>query len=278
MRRVLLACGFALFAMPLSAAERVLSVGGAVTEIIYALDAQEKLVARDTTSTYPAKAKELPDVGYMRALSPEGVLSVAPDLILAVEGAGPPETLAVLQEADIALISVPEGYDGAAIAKKITLIGAALGREAEAETLARQVQNDLDHAAEQAQTRAGAAPKKVMFVLSTQGGRIMAAGQNTGADAIISLAGGVNAITGVQGYRPLSDEAILAAAPDVILMMDRQGDHAQGDGDLLAMPAIAATPAGQSGAILRMGGLYLLGFGPRTAVAVADLSAALYGR
>ena len=78
-------------------AVRVLSIGGSVTEIIYALGEQDRLIARDTTSSYPAEAKNLPDVGYMRALSPEGILSVDPQLIIAEDGSGPPETIAVMR-------------------------------------------------------------------------------------------------------------------------------------------------------------------------------------
>lgn len=280
MRRVVCSAVFAAavsVALPAGAAERVLAIGGAVTEIVYALGAGNLVVARDTTSSFPPEVEDLPDVGYMRALSPEGVMSVAPDLILAAEGAGPPETLAVLTSADIPLVTVPEGYDGAAIAAKISVIGAALHREAEAAVLTQQIAAEMQTVADRAGTVAGDRSKSVLFILSMQGGRILASGRDTAADAVIALAGARNALTEFEGYKPLTDEAILAAAPDVILLMDRGGDTAQLDADLLAMPAVAATPAGQSRALVRMSGLYLLGFGPRTADAVADLSDRLYG-
>ncbi|MEM8958841.1 MAG: ABC transporter substrate-binding protein [Pseudomonadota bacterium] len=262
---------------PAAAADRVLAVGGAVTEIVYALGAGDKLVARDTTSSYPEQAQALPDVGYMRALSPEGVLSVAPDLIVAVEGAGPPETLEVLHSADIELVTVPEGYDAEAIARKIAVVGDALDLQPEAAALSAKVRAEVEAASATAQGRAEGQNRRVMFVLSTQGGRILASGTGTAADAVIALAGAQNAFSEFEGYKPLTDEAILKAAPDVILMMDRGGDHSQSDADLLAMPAIAQTPAGLEGEIVRMPGLYLLGFGPRTASAVSDLSDHLYG-
>ena len=91
-------------------ASRLVSIGDSITEIIFALGEQDRLVARDSTSTYPPAATALPDVGYMRALSPEGVLSVNPSAIVAVEGSGPVETLDVLKkagnlsEADFALL------------------------------------------------------------------------------------------------------------------------------------------------------------------------------
>ncbi len=250
----------------------VLSIGGSVTEIIYALGEDHRLVARDTTSVYPSKAGELPDVGYMRALSPEGVLAVAPGLILSEEGAGPPETIAVLKSADIPFVIVPEVRDGAGIAEKIRVVGEALGVPEKADILASNVQAEMAQAAAAAADAPGGQRKRVLFVLSTQGGRVLASGTGTAADAIIRLAGGENAVAGFEGYKPMSDEAISKAAPDVILMMDRTGDHAA----LFSMPAFRPTPAAKNDAVVSMNGLYLLGFGPRTAAAVSELSQALY--
>ena len=104
----------------------------------------------------------------------------------------------------------------------------------------------------------------------------MAGGAGTEAESIIALAGGVNAATGFDGYKPMTDEAVLASAPDVILMMDREGDLAIADNDVLAHPALAATPAATKGAIVRMDGMLMLGFGPRTPDAARALHAALY--
>ena len=171
----------------------ILSVGGSVTEIVFALGQEDRLVARDTTSTHPAQAESLPDVGYMRALSPEGVLSVSPSMIIAEEGAGPPETMNVLRSAGIPIITVPFADSGADIAHKIRVVGAALGTEKAAGALAEDVKAKLATAQAQASASAGETPKRVLFVLSTQGGRILASGTGTSADAIIRLAGGVNA-------------------------------------------------------------------------------------
>lgn len=253
-----------------------LAIGGSVTEIVYALGQQHRLIARDTTSTFPPEAQALPDVGYMRALSPEGVLSVSPDLILSEEGAGPPETLGVLEEAAIPFITVPGGFDAESVAAKIRAVGDALEVPDEAEALARQVTGQIETAKARAQEHGGA-PKRVLFVLSAQGGRLMGAGDETGAAAIIAMAGGVNALEGVTGYKPLSDEAAAAAAPDVILMMDRGGDHGASADELFALPALAVTPAAESRSLVQMDGLKLLGFGPRTGEAVSELAAALYG-
>lgn len=274
-----LAAALLSLGLPAFAEERpeadVLSIGGPVTEIVAALGQQHRLKARDTTSLYPPEVQDLPDVGYLRALSPEGVLSVDPGLILAEEGAGPPEALEVIRAADLNLVEVPDALSTEGILRRIAVIGAALGVPEAARALATQVEEEMARATAHA-TRPTAEKKRVLFILSTQEGRINAAGRGTAAQAIIDLAGGVNVLADFQGYRQITDEAVARAAPDVILMMDRTGDHGPDDAALFSMPAIGLTPAGRDRAVVRVDGLLLLGFGPRTAQAVMALNRALY--
>ena len=170
---------------------------------------------------------------------------------------------------------IPEGFDRDAIVRKIEAVGAALGVPDKARGLSEKVQAALDKAVAASSTQGKKV--RVLFVLSPQNGRVMAAGRNSQADGIITLAGGENVLSDIQGYKPVSDEAIIKAAPDVILMMNGVGDHAATDDTVLALPAIAATPAGKAKRIVRMDGMYLLGFGPRTANAIVSLHEALYG-
>lgn len=254
----------------------ILSIGGSVTEIVVALGQEHRLKARDATSTWPPQITDLPDVGYMRALSPEGVLSVGPTLILSEEGAGPPEALDVIRAAKVDFVEVPDALTAEGILQKIAIIGEALGVPERAEGLATEVETALTGALVDA-TRPADDKKRVLFVLSTQGGKINASGTGTAADALIRMAGGINAISEYEGYKQITDEAVGLAAPDVILMMDRGGDHGIADDELFDMPAIRLTPAAQSRAVVRMDGLLMLGFGPRTAEAITRLNDALYG-
>ncbi|HEX9858535.1 MAG TPA: ABC transporter substrate-binding protein [Paracoccaceae bacterium] len=254
---------------------RIVSLGGSVSEIVAALGAADLLVARDTTTNYPESLLALPDVGYIRALSPEGVLSVAPDLILAEAGAGPLETIEVLRAAGVPFVPIPEDFTARGVLAKIDAVAAAIDRPTQGAALAAEVGRGLDQA--QAHAAEVTAPKRVLFVLSLQGGRVMAGGQGTAAEGILRLAGAQNAASGFDGYKLMTDEAVLTAAPDAILMMDREGDLAIADADVLAHPALSATPAAASGQIIRMDGMLLLGFGPRTPQAAAALHAALYG-
>ncbi len=257
---------------------RLVSVGGDVTEIIYALGEEGKLVGRDSTSLYPEAATKLPDVGYMRQLSPEGVIGINPSAILAVEGSGPPETLTVLKNAGIPFQTVPEKFDRDGILVKIRNVGDFLGVPEKAAILADQVKADLDAAVAETAKRPESERKRVIFILSTQGGKIMASGAGTAADGIIALSGAVNATAGFQGYKPLTDEAIIEAKPDVVLMMTRRGSHSASDDELFAHPALSLTPAAKNKTVIRMDGLHLLGFGPRTASAVRELTSAIYGK
>ena len=254
-------------------APRVITLGGSVTEIAVALGAEDRLVARDTTSTFPESVQSLPDVGYIRALSPENILALDPTLIVAEGDAGPPAAVEVLKSAGIPFVLVPEATDPAGVLAKIIAVAEALDLPGDA--LVAEVKAGLKAATERAETVT--APKRVLFILSLQGGRVMAGGEGTEAEGIIRLAGGVNAATGFQGYKPMTDEAVLAAQPDVILMMDREGSLSISDADVLAQPALSQTPAAAAGAIVRMDGMLLLGFGPRTPEAAKVLHDALYG-
>ncbi|RWO59005.1 MAG: hemin ABC transporter substrate-binding protein [Mesorhizobium sp.] len=276
-------CLCVAFALPARAAEgtevfadpsKIAAIGGSITEIVFALGEQDRLVARDSTSRYPEAALKLPDVGYMRQLSPEGVLSVNPSGILALHGSGPKETVDVLKKTSIPFIEVPERYDHEGILEKIRIVGKALGADAKAAALAAEI--DVKLKAAEKQTASIKDRKRVLFVLSMRGGKILASGSNTAADGIIRLSGGVNAVDGYSGYKQLSDEAVITARPDVILMMNNAGPGVSDD-ELFANPSIRSTAAGAARKVVRMDGGYLLGFGPRTADVIRDLAASLYG-
>lgn len=253
---------------------RIASIGGSITEIVYALGEEGHIVARDSTSNFPQAALKLSDVGYMRALSPEGVLSVNPTGILALHGSGPKEAVDVLKKSSVPFIEVPEHYSHEGILEKIRAVGKALGIDAKAETLAAEMDAKLKSA--EKRTASIKERKRILFVLSTQGGKILAAGSDTAGDGIIKLAGAVNAVEGFSGYKQMSDEAIVTARPDVILTMKNAGPPISED-ELFANPSIASTPAGAARKVISMDGGYLLGFGPRTAEAIHDLAVSLYG-
>ncbi|RDJ20734.1 hemin ABC transporter substrate-binding protein [Bosea caraganae] len=255
--------------------ERIVVAGGVITEVLYALGLEGKIVGVDTTSQFPAEAlRDKPSIGYVRALSAEGVLSLKPSLVIAVEGAGPPDAVSLLNEAGLKLARISEDNSPEGVVTKIEAIGAVAGAAEPAKRLAQQTKARFDELA--TLRTALPAKKKVLFVLSLQNGRVLVGGRNSSADSIIAMAGGVNVAAAVEGYKPMTDEAILAAAPDVVLMMRNSGGHNATPEELFAMPAFAQTPAAAGKSLVRMDALYLLGFGPRTPAAARDLMAELY--
>ncbi|WP_342643504.1 heme/hemin ABC transporter substrate-binding protein [Rhodoligotrophos ferricapiens] len=253
---------------------RTVSAGGSVTEVLYALGLEKNIVAVDTTSLYPTAAlKDHPNIGYLRALSSEGLLSVKPTVILAEADAGPREVVDQLQSASIPFVTVPDIATPEGIAEKIRFIGKVMGKPGESETLAAALLQDFETLKSQLANVSDR--PKVLFILSMTGDRLMAGGTGTSADEMIKLAAGENALSNFHGYKQVNNEAIIAAAPDVILMMTRSGDHSAGEA-IFANPAIAQTPAGQKKRLVTMDGLFLLGFGPRTAHAAAELAAKLH--
>jgi len=256
------------------AAGRLVIAGGDLTEIAFALGAGDRVVAVDTTSMFPAETGPLPKIGYMRQLAPEGILALAPDMVIASADAGPPPTLERLVAAGVRVEVAPEGKDTSVIPAKIAFMGRALGREAEAEALAEAFRAQM--AALEAALSGIEARPSVMILLAAGRGAPLVSGTGTAAHEIVGLARGRNAVTGYEGYKPLSAESAVAAAPDALLVPDHAVGMMGGVEALLARPEIAATPAGAAGRVLVMDGLKLLGLGPRTPAAIADLARALH--
>jgi iron complex transport system substrate-binding protein len=254
-------------------ASRIVTIGGSVTEIVYALGFGDKIVAIDITSSYPAEVKSLPSIGYMRALAPEGVISLGPTLVLAIEGSGPKDAVEVLSSAAVPFVLVPDGYDEDSVLKKIRFIAAALGVPEKGEQMAKTVAEDFV-TAKALLTKHITTKRNAMFVLSTGNGTPTVAGTQTSADGIMKLAHVQNAMTTVSGFKPATPEATLAAQPEVIVMLLERSLAVNAD-TLFALPAFAATPAAKDKRLVSISSYYLT-FGPRTAHAMRDFAAMIY--
>ena len=250
---------------------RLITLFGDLTEIIYALGVQEFLVARDTSSIYPRVAEELPNLGFAGALNAEAILEFEPTLVLGTPMAGPAEVLEQLRQAGVEVLIIEDlnGLDAPQI--KIRFVGEALGIPQRAEELALDVEKRM-----QAVMAASAndKPLRVMHIYIRRGGLQLVSGSGNKAEAIIQAAGGVDAAAeaGIVGWQPLTPEALVAADPDVYLVMDRGLAVVGGVEGLLEIPGMAQTRAGQGPHVISMADLYLLGFGPRLPEAIAELA------
>ena len=261
---------------PVVKARRIVSVGGALTEIVYALGAQGELVGVDTTSLYPAVAQQLPQVGYARTLSAEGVLSLAPTQLIATEEAGPQAVLRQMRDAGVpvAVLNANNQFEG--LLDRVKQVGRIMGRADPAARLAQALQQQWNGALGKVRQRQHA-PVRVLFILAHAPNQVMVGGRETGADAMLAYAGAVNVMGGqggFAGYKPLTPEAVIAARPDIVLVTD-QGFKASGGVDgILKLPGLAQTPAGRKHRIVSLEAMLLLGFGPRMPQALAELDAA----
>jgi iron complex transport system substrate-binding protein len=272
-RRSLIAASVATMSTPVLAETpaRIVAVGGAVTECVFALGAGDRVVAVDSTSRFPAAARALPQIGYMRALAPEGLIALHPDMLLLSAEAGPAQAVAVLRAAGAPIRSIPEVPTGEGVAAKIRAVAAAL--EVDGGPVADAVLADwraLDAPI------AALPPVRAVFVLSASRGAPLVAGGGTQAAAMLTASGGANAVAGFNGYRPLSAEAAAQMAPEAIVIMDHVLQEIGGLGALLAVPALAVTPVARSRRVLPIDGSYVLSFGPRAAHARRDLAKVLH--
>lgn len=290
-RRALLAGGMAMLALPrqagagsitdaagqsvtAGAARRIVSIGSSVTELLVDLKQGQRIVAVDSTSASVDGVQGLPDVGYLRALPAEGILAQSPDLIIATSDAGPPEVLVALRQSGIPLALIAHQPTVEGIVDKALLLGRLLDCSPVAEALAKETRRAAaDLAARVA--RYPAPRPRVLFILSFADGRLVAGGAGTGADSVIGLAGGENVARGMTGYKPLSAEVLLAEPPDAIVTMRGEGISPSADA-ILAYEPLADSPAARRKAIRAYDGTYLLGFGPRTLAAAAELAAFIH--
>ncbi|MBX2804573.1 MAG: ABC transporter substrate-binding protein [Hyphomicrobiales bacterium] len=253
--------------------KRVVALGGEITEIVYQLGAQDQLVGRDTTSTYPEAANELPDVGYFRQLGAEGILSLKPDLILATAAAGPPEVLEQIASTGVQVEKLPSEHSAESLLEKVARIAKVLEIPEAGDKLASSLRQQLDEAS--ASIAAMGDKPKVLFIIGTGGGDVMAAGEETAANSLIKLAGAENVFADHKGYKTMSLESAAVAAPDAIALMEHTLKAMGGVDKIADHPALKLTPAAQTQRIVARDGTYLLSFGPRLPEAMTDFAKAI---
>ncbi|GCE82660.1 heme/hemin ABC transporter substrate-binding protein [Komagataeibacter diospyri] len=254
-------------------ARHIASIGGTITETLYALGMDRRIIAVDMTATWPERAlHEKKSVGYMRALSAEGILSLQPDLILAMNDSGPPPVLDQLMASAVPVVFVDATPSQEAILARTRFLADLMDAKTAGAQLCADIAQRFDMLA---QWRAAhPVTRRVLFIMRMNNNRPMVAGTNTAADAVIRLAGGANPAT-FGGYRILDQEALIDLRPDAVLTMEQ--DAPQVRTALLGNAGFRLTPAGKSHAIIGMEGERLLGFGPRTPDAALELAHRLQG-
>lgn len=241
-----------------TAAEKIVSAGASVTELIYALDAQSKLVGVDVTSVTP-EGTTIPKVGYHRALSAEGLLALEPTLVIGSDEMGPKPALDQLSRVGVEVEVVDTSSTIEGLNHRIDQIAKLTNSEAKVGELKEKVAQQVEALNSNQPSQSNM--KKVLFLLIHEGRPANVAGNGTTPDAIIKLAGGINpAASQIDSYKPLSNEAMVEMQPDVILVSGRSYEKMGGsDAVLKALPLLAATPAGKNGDIVTIDGHALVG-------------------
>jgi iron complex transport system substrate-binding protein len=250
--------------------KRIIALSGAITETVDALGFGKSIVAVDVTSTYPGYVTGLPKVSKNRSVSAEGLISFRPDLVLAPEGSLSGEIVYQLQSAHIRLITVKQKYSPDGAIAFIKAVATALQVPERGETLAKQTKERITRSL--ANVHKNVRPAKVLFIYARGTGVMLVAGKNTNIDAMITLAGGLNAAQGFTDFKPYTTEALVAANPDVILLFDFGLSSLGGTEGILNMPGVMQTAAGKSKRIVQMDAGLLIGFSVRLDQAVSQLN------
>lgn len=255
--------------------QRIISLSGTLTELLYALDYGDQIVGVDVTSSYPDAARALPQMGHISQLSVEGLLAARPDLIFVEAEQADNQALNTVRDAGVKVVPVPmqPTLDNAVSATEVIAGVLDVSAAAKARVASQVTQGSEALAALVAEQENR---PRVLFIYARGAGRIMVAGKNTDAAAIIELAGGRNAVTAFEDFKPLTPEALVEAAPEVILMFSSGLESLDGKEGLASIPGMAATPAFKNDRIIAMDGHYLISFGPRQAAATLELARRLF--
>ncbi|MGE9296332.1 MAG: heme/hemin ABC transporter substrate-binding protein [Puniceicoccales bacterium] len=249
--------------------QRIVTVGGAATESVFALGAGDRVVAVDLSSTYPEQVRALPQVGYIRNISPEGILSMKPDLIVTTESLGPPAAKSMMKQLKMPIVWLPEPNSVEALEESLNAVAAKVGGEDKAKEIIAGVNEAVENA--QADSATWAKKPSVVFFMEPPGAGSagMAGGEETRSAELIKLAGGENAVTGFKNFQTMSIESLIEIDPDVIIvgMSAGHGTTPEGLAAFKQLPGVASTNAVKNGAIYGVP-LDDLNFGPRLGDAV----------
>lgn len=261
----------------IASTERIIPLDGDVAEIVFALGLGEFVVATDLSATYPPAADALPQIGYQRALNAEPILEFAPTLVIGTDLAGPPGVIEELERVGVPVVIVPTPEDATGPATKIRAIAEVLGVPERGEQLAAAVERDLAAVDPLPPVGAEGRPLRIAMLYLRGSSTQLIFGDGTSIDWLIEATGAANvgAEMGIVGNADITAEALILAAPDVLLVTEDGLTSVGGIDGLLAMPSLAGTPAAANRVVLAYDAQLMLGNGPRTGEFLADLVADL---
>ena len=253
---------------------RIVVAGGSITEILFFLNESKNIVAVDTTSNYPDDAKSYPSIGYVRALSAEGVLSLNPTLIIGENDMGPENVLEQLKKTKIELRVLDERNTIKGIEDKISCIASILGKDDDSTK-----NTSLEKSVSKLKIISKANSKKNirgLVILMMQGTSPVVAGRNTSGGDFLKMIGSKNTMSSFEGWKPAGKEAILLSNPNFILITKRATRNYGSLNSFLKESGIEMTEAARTQNVFSLDGMSFLGFGPRTINSGLEISNKIY--
>ena len=248
---------------------RIVSIDGAITEIIYALEAESSLVGVDTTSRYPEAATDLPNVGYMRNLSSEGIMALAPQRIITSSDAGPDKVLKNLSQTGLDMVMITEENTVPGVQNKVMTVAEAVDATEKGKVLAKEIGRKAQSVLNKIE---GKEPARILFLLAAGGHGVMIAGKDTQASAMIDIIGGINVADQFSSYKPLTPESVLQLNPDALVIANTRGQAFDFD----KFPTLKLTNAYKNQRVVDGDSMLLLGFGPRISDALQLMIDGIY--
>ena len=242
---------------------KIVVAGGSITEIVYFLGMEDKLVGVDITSNFPKEAKKLKSIGYLRNLSIEGILSLSPGLVLAEEDIGPPIIVNQLRKTSIDLRIIKEKNNLNGIHNKIVCISKILNTSLDENEDYVELQKKLYRVRNLKKINSKKI-KKILLILMMRGASPVVAGKNTSGQGFIDMTGHENSMSDLNGWKPVSSEEIIKKNPDYIIITKRAFKNFSSLDQFLSIPGISSTIAAKKKNIIVKDGMSMLGFGPRT--------------
>lgn len=257
-----------LVAPAVHAQVRIITAGSVITETVCALGDCDKIIASDRTSLYPAHIQQLPSIGYRTGIQAEGIISLKPTLVIAEKDYVSDAVLQQLSQSGIKLVIVDRKLNFEDTKKIIQQIGTVLGREQEAKKLIAK--NEAEVAEANGWLKKATASPRVLGIYNHGTATMSMAGKESFAE-ILNYVGALNAVSGVDRYKPLNAEALIAANPDYLLMLSTGVETIGGLDGVLKIAGVAQTTAGIKKQILIIDSLKLTNFGPRFGETVKEL-------
>ena len=261
----------------ITSSERIVSLNGSTTEILFALDVGANVVGCDASSSYPKGVKEkLPSVGYQYGLNAEGILSLNPTLIIGRDDVRPPQVVEQLRMAGVTVLLLKEPRSFETAKERLLTIGKAVGREKKVEELMKALNADIKKLETKLAARKTESKQKALFLYLRGTQTTLVLGMDTAPGAMFDIVGAENAAGNIKGNKPMTAEAVIAAQPDVYVLFTSSLESIGGVDGLLKLPGLAHTPAGRNRRVVTLDGQYLSGFGPRSGRAALDLFRGIY--